>query len=126
MTNQKKHSDDLICAFEFYPFTRTGNVDDHKNYLIYMMSWLNEGGQFVIFQVWDREESLSVNFDQLVGFFPTWKFATYEMPIRKIGRLIRNRRLANLISKIIQLALGVMTGRKIAKHILITIENKNV
>lgn len=35
------HKADLICAFEFYPFTRTPKIEDHRKYLDHLLGWLN-------------------------------------------------------------------------------------
>ena len=118
----KYYSADLICAFEFYPFTRTNKIEDHKEYLIYLMNWLNEGGKLVIFQLWDNKGSLSVNFDSLKKDFTSWEFLIFDIPMRKINSLIKNLVLANLISKILRTLIRTLTGRIFGRSKMIVIE----
>ena len=119
---EKQYSADLICAFEFYPFTRTSQIEDHKNYLNYLMGWLNDGGRLVILQLWDNEESLSANYDELVNDFSEWQFMSYLMPFRRIGAIVQNRILAVLMSQLLRPILRALTGRKIGRNKIIIIK----
>jgi len=95
------HKADLICCFEFYPFTRTEDIEVHRKYLKHLLGWLNEGGKLVICQLWDNEESLSANFETLVAEFCDYKIQSYRMPIRKIGAIIQNRKIAVFLSQVL-------------------------
>ena len=95
------HKADLICCFEFYPFTRTDEIKEHRKYLKHLLGWLNEGGKLVICQLWDNEESLSINFEALVAELSDYNVQSYCMPIRKIGAIIQNRKISVFLSKIL-------------------------
>ena len=74
---------DLICAFEFYPFTRTNSLIDHRQYISHLTDELSEKGKLVIFQRWDNSESLSDNYEDIVSSFTNLKFELYKMPSKK-------------------------------------------
>lgn len=111
---------DLICAFEFYPFTRTALIEDHKNYLNYLLGWLNDGGKLLICQRWDNEESLSVNYDELVNDLSEWKFTSYPMPLQRVYKIVKNLLFAELLTKFLMF-LGI---RKFERTKLLLIEKK--
>ncbi len=117
-------SADLICAFEFYPFTRTSDLSDNKLYLSHLTDELSEKGKLVIFQVWDDPESLSANYRELVVSFPNLQFELYTMPLRQIGKLVRSRFLANTISAIARPILRGITNRQLGKSKALVISKK--
>ena len=114
-------SADLICAFEFYPFTRTNILSDHRQYLAHLTHGLSEKGKLVIFQLWDNPESLSVNYKDLANSFPNQKFELHSMPIKKIGKFVSSRFFANILSEIARSILRVVTSRKIGKNKMLVI-----
>ncbi|MDB2676662.1 class I SAM-dependent methyltransferase [Amylibacter sp.] len=107
---------DLICAFEFYPFTRTNNFIDHRQYISYLTDEISENGKLVIFQYWDNSESLSENYKDIVSSFTHLKFELYKMPIKKIGKFVPSMFFANLLSEIARLILRGVIGRPIGKN----------
>ena len=120
----KSYKADLICVFEFYPFTRTDDFESHKNYLEYLLSWLDEGGSLLIYQLWDNEKSLSVNYESLVSEFSDWEFESYFMPITKVGEIIQNRSIAMFLSHILRFSYQVLTRRKTGRNKVVLIEKK--
>ena len=123
--NEKQvFSADLICAFEFYPFTRTNILSDHRQYLAHLTDELTEKGKLVIFQLWDNPESLSVNYKELASSFPNLKFELHSMPIRQIGKFVRSRRFANIISEIARPIFRGITGRQLGKIKTLVISKK--
>lgn len=115
---------DLICAFEFYPFTRTSILSDHRQYLIHLTDELTEKGKLVVFQLWDNPESLSVNYKELVSSFPNLKFELHSMPVRQIGKFVRSRRFANVISEIARPIFRSITGRQLGRNKTLVISKK--
>lgn len=115
---------DLICAFEFYPFTRTSNLSDQRLYLIHLTDNLTEEGKLVIFQLWDNPESLSVNYEELVSSFPKLNFELHSMPIRQIGKFVRSPRFSNVISEIARPIFRGITGRQLGRNKTLVISKK--
>ena len=68
---------DLIIAFEFYPFTRTGLFNDHVEYLNHLTKDITGEQKLVIMQAWDNPESLSKNFEILRHHFSGLDFKIY-------------------------------------------------
>lgn len=118
----KNYKADLICAFEFYPFTRTGNIEDHKSYLRHLLSWLSDDGRLVIFQLWDNNDSLSINYADLNSDLSDWKFDLYEVPIRIIGRVIPNQAIALYVSYLLRPIVQKLTGRKLGKNMCLILK----
>ena len=115
---------DLIYAFEFYPFTRTSDLSDHKQYLAHLTDELSENGKLVIFQLWNNPESLSANYYELIAFFPNLQFELYSMPLRQIGKFVRFRYLANILSAIARPVLQSITNRQLGKNKVLVISKK--
>ena len=123
--NEKQvFSADLICAFEFYPFTRTNILSDHRKYLVHLTNELSEKGKLVIFQLWDNPESLSVNYKDLANSFPNLKFELHSMPIKQIGKFVSSRFFANIISEIARPILQSFTSRQLGKNKMLVISKK--
>ena len=119
----KKHllGADLICAFEFYPFTRTNILSDHVQYISYLSDELSEKGKLVIFQLWDKPESLSVNYKDLLSSCPNLKFELHSIPIKKIGKFVGSSFLANAISEIARIISRVVINRNLGKNKMLVI-----
>tara|TARA_Y100001970_G_C14202787_1_gene842153 strand:- start:265 stop:1029 length:765 start_codon:yes stop_codon:yes gene_type:complete len=115
---------DLIIAFEFYPFTRTGLFDNHVKYLNHLTKDLTEEGKLVIMQAWNNPESLSKNFEILRHHFSDLDFKIYDMPIKKIGVLLRSRLLAVWFSALIRPFIRFLTSRHMNKNKLIVVTKK--
>ena len=115
---------DLIFATEFYPFTRTSNLNDHKQYLAHLTDGLSEEGKLVIIQLWDDSESLSINYNELKSFFLNLKFDLYSLPLRQIGKFVRSRQLANILSAIARPILRGITSGQLAKTKALVISKK--
>ena len=115
---------DLIYAFEFYPFTRTSVLSEHTKYLAHLTDELSEEGKLVIFQLWNNPESLSVNYNELVSLFPNLKFELYLMPLRQIGKFVRSRFFANIISAIARPIFRSITGRQLSQNKALVISKK--
>lgn len=112
---------DLICAFEFYPFTRTGSLSEHVSYISHLTKGFKSGDKLIIFQLWDNKESLSATYDQIVKHFSDLHFDLYSMPIRKIGTVIHSRKAANIVSFFVRPLLRFFTKRPLGRNKLILI-----
>jgi SAM-dependent methyltransferase len=112
---------DLICAFEFYPFTRTESLSEHVSYILHLTKGFKSGNKLIIFQLWDNKESISSTYDQIVKHFSDFHFDLYSMPIRKIGALIHSRKAANIVSFLVRPFLRLLTRRALGRNKLIVI-----
>jgi 2-polyprenyl-3-methyl-5-hydroxy-6-metoxy-1,4-benzoquinol methylase len=52
---------DICFAIEFYPFSRTDNIDKHSQIIKAIFNNLSSNGILVIYQVWDNEYSIKNN-----------------------------------------------------------------
>lgn len=120
--SKQKISGDLIFACEFYPFTRTDSYGEHKAYITHLTKHLNPNGKLLIFQNWDNKTSLSKTFEHLVKDLSFLTFKTYTIPIRKIGTIVPNRTLANMISAFIRLFFKICWKKNIGRHKIIIVE----
>jgi SAM-dependent methyltransferase len=59
MRLEKKY--DICFAIEFYPFSRTNNLDKHSQVIKAIFNNLTSNGILVIYQVWDNEYSIKNN-----------------------------------------------------------------
>ena len=121
-SKDQMHKADLIFCFEFYPFTRTDDIKYHRNYLKHILGWLNEGGKLIIFQRWDNEESLSINFEILVAEFSDYEFQSYHMPMRKLASIIPNRNVSLFLTQILRAIIQKYTRKKMGKNRAIIIK----
>ena len=115
---EKIYKADLICAFEFYPFSRTSNIEVHRSYILYLMGWLKDGGRLLIFQLWDKEDSLSVNYEELVAGFQQLKFTSYQIPYNKVTKIFKSRLLSLFITRL--LIFFRLRQTKLPKAVIIT------
>ena len=122
----KKYDADLICAFEFYPFTRTSQIEYHRSFLKYILDRLNYGGKFVIIQLWTNPESLAENYERLAEEFSEYKFSSYVIPYNKIYSLLKNLTISALVSETIFYFLHIIVKKNIGKNKIIIIEKPEI
>jgi 2-polyprenyl-3-methyl-5-hydroxy-6-metoxy-1,4-benzoquinol methylase len=97
---------DLICAFEFYPFTRTSDYETHKSYIEYLVSFLKPEGRLVIWQRWDNQESLSTNFDKIQNELTDYQFSSFRLPLTIVAKIFPfGYRVNILISRFVRVGL---------------------
>ena len=96
---------DIILAIEFYPFTRHGNLQAHKNYLKHLLNHLKKNGRLVICQKWDSSLSIAKNLTELNNNFREYKFFLTHMPHSKVLRFVSNKSIAQTIDKFLRLIL---------------------
>jgi len=96
---------DLIFCFEFYPFTRTNSLQAHKDYLIYFLSQLKQDGKLILHQLWENNDSISTNIDQIKIDLSQYQFNIHRNPSAKIISLIKFRYLSEIVDKFIKLIL---------------------
>lgn len=101
---------DLICAFEFYPFTRTSELEVHKEWLEFFLKQLEADGQLVIWQRWNSSSSIASSVPRLKDCYQNLNFIEKRLPNRLVGYFIYNRYFSVAISFIIRSLLSV--GRK--------------
>lgn len=70
---------DLICCFEFYPFSRNIDYEYQSRLIHYFSEQLSPNGIIVIYQLWENETSLSSVIDKVIAKLPTLKFSIYEI-----------------------------------------------
>ena len=59
MRLEKKY--DICFAIEFYPFSRTNNINIHSQIIKAIFNNLTPNGIMVIYQVWDNDHSIRNN-----------------------------------------------------------------
>ena len=95
---------DLIFTFEFYPFTRTNDISEHKRYIMHLVNCLSENGKLIIIQKWNNPKSLSVNITKLKVEL-NLNFFEYFLPYKKIFSLLNFFKISVFFSKIISVLL---------------------
>ena len=88
---------DLIFAFEFYPFTRTSDINVHCSYLNYLIEQLNEGGRVILYQKWNNQKSISPNLKEIKKRFTLYNFKLTYAPHRKVLEICKIKPLAIII-----------------------------
>ena len=107
---------DFIYAIEFYPFTRTGDLNVHVKYVRYLLSQLNAGGSLVIQLLWGQSESVFSTLSVLEKEFPDFKFELHTVPSEKIMKIFKVDSLSFLVDSLARLILK----RKPKKAIIIS------
>ena len=82
------------------------------------MGWLKDGGRLLIFQLWDKEDSLSVNYEELVAGFQQLKFTSYQIPYNKVTKIFKSRLLSLFITRL--LIFFRLRQTKLPKAVIIT------
>ena len=118
---------DLITAFEFYPFSRTENMSDHIAYINHLTKNMPEQSCLVIFQLWNNNKSISINYDSIKNHYKDFDFKEYKMPFRRLGLYLPSRLIANLISDAIQIVFRLILNKHLQrnKFIIITVSKPN-
>lgn len=101
----KLGSFDIIYAFEFYPFTRTENIDIHRKYLEYLLGQLEPNGDLVIYLQWGDKDSIFSTINTLMNNFSEYDFSLYTAPADKILRIFKIKSLSLMISKLLRIFL---------------------
>lgn len=114
---------DLICAFEFYPFTRSNDRAVHAEWIQFLLGKLLKNGHLVIWQNWSNEESIAVTLPHLKKQFEKYKFVEKKLPNRLIGYLPINRIFAVIVSTIIRRVLKLL-GKNIANNRVLIIKKE--
>ena len=108
---------DLIFAFEFYPFTRTSDINVHCSYLNYLIEQLNEGGRVILYQNWNNHKSISPNLNEIKTRFPLYNFKLIYFPHRKVLEICKFKPLA----KITDFILCKIFNKGISKVLIISL-----
>jgi SAM-dependent methyltransferase len=118
---------DLICAFEFYPFSRTLDYDTHLSYTLHLLSLLTPGGCLVIWQRWNNPNSYSVNYEALRFELSNHRFESYQIPLRIVSRFSPLSYKVNLaISKLVRLLMSFLRIQMVeSTHCVIISEERN-
>ena len=103
--NQPIGEFDLIYCFEFYPFTRTNSLEDHKEYLIYFLSQLKKNGKLILHQRWENKDSISSNIDLIEKELIKYQFTINRVPHASIISLFKFRNISLFLDIIIRLIL---------------------
>lgn len=80
---------DIIYAFEFYPFTRTSELNIHLNYIKYFLSQLNPDGHLLIHLLWNNSESIYTSLSSIKKELPEFKFSIHTVPNEKVHRIFK-------------------------------------
>ena len=74
---------DIIYAFEFYPFTRTSELNIHLNYIKYFLSQLNPDGHLLIHLLWNNSESIYTTLSRIKKNFLSLNFPFTQSQMKK-------------------------------------------
>ena len=110
---EKIGSFDLIFVFEFYPFTRTNNLDVHVSYLNYLISSLKKSGKLIIVQQWNNPESIYKNYKIIKNKLSKHKFRLINVPHQRVLNLITGIKLSQMIDYFLCLLLRKKTRKGI-------------
>jgi hypothetical protein len=102
---------DIIYAFEFYPFTRTENIDIHRKYLKYLLGQLEPNGDLVIYLQWGQKDSIFSNINTLINNFSEYNFSLYTAPANKILRIFKIKSLSLIISELLRMFLLIKQNK---------------
>lgn len=80
---------DIIYAFEFYPFTRSSELNIHLNYIKYFLSQLNPDGHLLIYLLWNNNESIYTTLSSIKKELPEFKFSIHKVPNEKVHRIFK-------------------------------------
>jgi len=103
--NPKIGQFDVIFAFEFYPFTRTNDLEIHIQWLKYLLSQLTPGGHLIIHLLWKRPRSVFSTICRLEKEFPEFRFATHTVPREQVHRVLKIRFLSVFFDYLVRLIL---------------------
>jgi SAM-dependent methyltransferase len=99
----------LIVAQEFYPFTRTKDLQVHIGYLESLISSLTKpNGNILIGLSSATEKSIMNNLDKIKSRVELMgaRLSIYKLPNEKIYRFIKNFQISNFLTKIIYLLIN--------------------
>ena len=88
---------DLIFAFEFYPFTRTSDINVHCSYLNYLIEQLNEGGKVILYQKWNNNESITPKLNEIKKRFTLYNFKLTYVQHRRVLEICKFKPLAKIL-----------------------------
>lgn len=103
---------DVITAFEFYPFTRTGNLEFQEGILRALVRALAPGGLLAVYHAAGNPESLDVNIAELRQRNLDLTITRYELPHPRIYKWVRSRFIAKMLTRVA----SVLLRREVSKH----------
>ncbi len=116
---------DLICAIEFYPFTRTSDFLSHVSFIEYLLSLLKPDGRLIIWQKWDNPESLSSNYAEVKLKFNNHDFYLSEVPMAKIARIFpKSFHVSLLLTKVARVIFQRILNKPIGSGRCVVISGK--
>ena len=107
-SNLSKNNFDLIICQEFYPFTRTRDVEVHHQWCNFLVNNLNKGGIAIISLISSNENSINYSFEKLKNDFSLRRFTLADPRISSILPLYFSR----LVGKI-----SFLTWKKLGREI---------
>lgn len=123
-SDELEAGNDLIFAFEFYPFTRTDDADNHRDYLELLLGKLAPGGKLVVYQDWLNPNSLSSTLAALKPGFNEHRFDEHEIPFRLVARYIGNNPVSRLVSRLLRAAVKFLHGQAMGMNKAIVVYRK--
>ena len=124
-SNQQQCFDaDLITAFEFYPFTRTGLIDEHVAYIEHLTRDLPTGGKLVVLQLWNTPDSLSENYQDVRATLSNFEFALHNVPNKHVARFVKSRGLGVVLSACLRPIFTLLTRKKFGQIKVLIVTKK--
>ena len=116
---------DVICAIEFYPFTRTSDFISHVSFIKYLLSMLKPEGKLIIWQKWENPESLSSNYEEIKLEFYNYDFYLREVPMARIARIFpKSVFVSLLLTKLVRIIFKWTLNKSIGSGRCIVISSK--
>ena len=96
---------DLICCFEFYPFTRTNSIQIHKDYLSHFLAHLKKHGKLIISLKWNNIFSIHRNIDDIAKEYNLYRFDLHTIPSPKLTSFLGNNNMTFVLDNVLRLIL---------------------
>lgn len=107
MRLQKKY--DICFAIEFYPFSRTNNIEMHQKIVKAIFKNLTPNGILVIYQVWDNDHSIRNNIDAISNQVNKTAYVSGYMH-KKVNTRLGDNFISVMVLKLIR-RLSILLGK---------------
>lgn len=107
MCLQKKY--DICFAIEFYPFSRTNNIEMHSKIVKAIFNNLTPNGILVIYQVWDNDHSIRNNIDAISNQVNKTAYVSGYMH-KKVNTSLGDNFISVMVLKLLR-SLSILLGK---------------
>ena len=103
---------DACYAIEFYPFTRTDNLEFQKDIISAIFKNLNKEAPLIIYHLDSKEDTVNINIEE-ISYLLNLKLKVISKFHPKIFRLIPNLYLVSLLCSIVEFLFNKTYGKTI-------------